>query len=265
MSVFTNIQCLFILIIRYDMQSHHSTKLMVLLRKGRKSSHRGILGIESAIFLIAVMIVSAALAVVVVNMGLSTTQNAKTVSQSGLNNAASGLEIAGIVTGTGCTSSSKGCSTPYLNATVIPFKIATGGNSMNLQLATASVKYISNSKSSDNIYKGQLAASTTYANATTAFTAAGVAGITGFTNGVTNPITKSLPSQTVAIIYWTVSKNTDSMLDADERVELAIAYENNDRPTTRDQIRVEVVTPTGASLTVERYVPDIINTVVNLD
>lgn len=238
---------------------------MALVRKGHGNSHRGILGIESAIFLIAVMIVSAALAVVVVNMGLSTTQNAKTVSQSGLNDAGSGLQISGIVTGTGCTSSSKGCSTHYLNATVIPFKIATGGNSMNLQLATASIKYISNSKSFDNIYGGQLAASTTYANAETAFTAAGVAGITGFTNGVTNPVTKSLPSQTVAIVYWTVSKNTDAVLDADERVELAIAYGNDDRPTTQDQIRVEVVTPTGASLTVERYVPDIVNTVVNLD
>lgn len=247
------------------MQLDQRTKLMALVGKGRKNSHRGILGIESAIFLIAVMIVSAALAVVVVNMGLSTAQNTKTASQSGLNDAASGLQISGIVTGTGCTSSSRGCSTPYLNATVIPFKIASGGNSMNLQLATASVKYISNSKSFDNIYAGQLAASTTYANATTAFTAAGAAGITGFTNGVTNPITKSLPSQTVAIIYWTVSKNTDAMLDADERVDLAIAYGNNDRPTTHDQIRVEVVTPTGASLTVERYVPDIIDTVVNLD
>lgn len=235
------------------------------LRKRRTNSHRGILGIESAIFLIAVMIVSAGLAVVLVNMGLSTTQNAKTVSQSGLNKAGSKLEISGIVTGTGCTSSSKGCSTPYLNATVIPFKIAYGDNSMNLQLTTTSVKYISNSKSFDNIYKGQLAASTTYTNATAAFTAAGVAGITGFTNGVTNPVTKSLPSQTAAIIYWTVSKNTDAILDADERVEIAIAYGNNDRPTTHDQIRVEVITPTGATLIVERYVPDIVNTVINLD
>lgn len=239
------------------------THLMAFVRKRR--SHRGILGIESAIFLIAVMIVSAALAVVVVNMGLSTTQNAKTVSQSGLNSASSGLQLSGIVTGTGCTSSSKGCSTPYLNATVIPFKIAPGGNSMNLQLTTASVKYSSNSTLFDNIYKGQLSASTTYVNATTAFTAAGVAGITGFTNGVTNPVTKSLPSQTVAIVYWTVSKNTDAVLDTDERAELAIAYGSNDRPTTRDKIRIEVVTPTGATLTVERYVPDIVNTVVNLE
>ncbi|QLH09908.1 flagellin [Candidatus Nitrosotenuis sp. DW1] len=238
---------------------------MAFVRRGCSISHRGILGVESAIFLIAVMIISAALAVVVVNMGLSTTQNTKTVSQSGLNSAGSGLQLSGIVTGTGCTSSSKGCSTPYLNATVIPFKIVPGGNSMNLQLSSASVKYSSNSKLFDNIYKGQLPASTTYVDATAAFTAAGAAGITGFTNGVTNPVTKSLPSQTVAIVYWTVSKNTDAVLDTDERVELAIAYGTDDRPTTQDKIRVEIVTPTGATLAVERYVPDIVNTVVNLN
>ena len=245
------------------MQLRRRIELLTQVR--RRHSHRGILGVESAIFLIAVMIVSAALAVVIVNMGMSTTQNAKTVSQSGLNKAGSGLQVSGIVTGTGCTSSSKGCSTHYLNTTVIPIKIAVGGNSMDLHLATASVKYIINSKSFDNIYKGQLAASTTYTHAESAFTAAGVAGITGFTNGVTNPVTKSLPSQTAAIVYWTVSKNTDAILDTDERVEIAIAYGNNDRPTTRDQVRVEVVTPTGATLMVERYVPDIVNAIVNLD
>ncbi|HSA97679.1 MAG TPA: archaellin/type IV pilin N-terminal domain-containing protein [Candidatus Nitrosotenuis sp.] len=237
---------------------------MNLIRKGHRKSHRGVIGVESAIVMIAFVIVAAALAFVVLNMGFSTTQKAKTTIISGLSEASSSLEISGKVKGIGCTSSSNGCSTPYLNATLIPLKIASGGDSVNLQLSTASVKYISNSKSFDNIYQGPLAASTTYANSTTAFTAAATASVTGFTSGVTNPVTKSLPSQTVAIIYWTVASNTNAILDDGEHAVLAIAYGNNDRPAALDKIRVEVITPSGASLTVERNVPNITNTIVDL-
>jgi flagellin FlaB len=214
--------------------------------------------------MIAFVIVAAALAFVVLNMGFSTTQKAKTTIVSSLGEASSSLQISGKVKGIGCTSSAKGCGTPYLNATVIPLKIASGGDSVNLQLSTASVKYISNSKSFDNIYQGPLAATSTYANVTAAFTAAATAGTTGFTSGITNPVSKSLPSQTAAIIYWTVTGNTNAILDDGEHAMLAIAYGNNDRPAALDKIRVEVITPTGASLTVERNVPIITNTIVDL-
>ena len=237
---------------------------MNLIRKGHRKSHRGIIGVESAIVMIAFVIVAAALAFVVLNMGFSTTQKAKTTIVSSLGEASSSLQISGKVKGIGCTSSTKGCSTPYLNATVIPLKIASGGDSVNLQLSTASVKYISNSKSFDNIYQGPLAATSTYANVTAAFTAAATASTTGFTSGVTNPVTKSLPSQTVAIIYWTVTGNTNAILDDGEHAVLAIAYGNNDRPAALDKVKVEVITPTGASLTVERNVPIITNTIVDL-
>ncbi len=237
---------------------------MNLIRKGHRKSHRGVIGVESAIVMIAFVIVAAALAFVVLNMGFSTTQKAKTTILSGLSEASSSLEISGKVKGIGCTSSTKGCTTPYLNATLIPLKIASGGDAVNLQASTLSVKYISNSKSFDNIYVGPLSASTKYANSTTAFTAAATASMTGFTSGLTNPVTKSLPSQTAAIVYWTVAANTNAILDDGEHAVLAIAYGNNDRPTALDKVRVEVVTPTGASLTVERSVPNITNTIVDL-
>ncbi len=50
---------------------------MKLFRKGKRNAHRGIAGIEAAIVLIAFVIVAAALAFVVLNMGFSTTQKAK--------------------------------------------------------------------------------------------------------------------------------------------------------------------------------------------
>ncbi len=241
---------------------------MNLIRKGHRKSHRGVIGVESAIVMIAFVIVAAALAFVVLNMGFSTTQKAKTTIVSSLGEASSSLQISGKVKGIGCTSSTKGCSTPYLNATVIPLKIASGGDSVNLQLSTASVKYISNSKSFDNIYVGPLVPTSltgnVFANSTAAFDAAATASTTGFTSGRTNPVTKSLTSQTVAIIYWTVTSNTNAILDDGEHAVLAVAYGNNDRPAALDKVRVEVVTPSGSALTVERNVPIITNTIVDL-
>jgi len=51
---------------------------MNLIRKGHGHKHRGVVGIESAIVLIAFVIVAAALAFVVLNMGFATSQKAKT-------------------------------------------------------------------------------------------------------------------------------------------------------------------------------------------
>ena len=58
---------------------------MKLQRKGTRQSHRGVIGVESAIVMIAFVIVAAALAFVVLNMGFTTSQKAKTSIISSLN------------------------------------------------------------------------------------------------------------------------------------------------------------------------------------
>jgi flagellin FlaB len=45
---------------------------------------------------------------------------------------------------------------------------------------------------------------------------------------------------------------------------VAIAYRIEDKPSALDKIRVEVIVPTGAALTVERQVPSITTSVVDL-
>jgi flagellin FlaB len=210
--------------------------------------------------MIAFVIVAAALAFVVLNMGFSTTQKAKTTIIAGLGEASSSLEVAGKVTGFGCTSSTNGCSTPYVNVTTVPLKIVAGGDSVNLANTTASIKYLSNSVQYDNIYVGTLS-STEYANATEAFTQAAI-DFTQFTSS--HPIEGALPSATKAIIYWTVSSNTNAILDQGEHAVLAIAYSSADRPTALDKIRTEIVVPTGAPLTVERQVPNITSLIVDM-
>jgi flagellin FlaB len=236
---------------------------MNLIRKGHRQSHRGVIGVESAIVMIAFVIVAAALAFVVLNMGFSTTQKAKTTIISGLSEASSSLEISGKVTGYGCTTSAGNCATtPRLNVTAVPIKIASGGDSVNLQNTTASVKYLSNTVQYDNIYVGTLTGNV-YNNVTSAFTRAQVEHPSTFSSTI-QPITKSTPGTTKAIIYWTVRSNTNSILDQGEHAVLAIAHGTNERPQALDKVRAEIVVPTGSPLTIERNVPNITTSVVDL-
>src|SRR3989344_8691641 len=126
---------------------------MKLVRRGHKS-HRGVIGVESAIVMIAFVIVAAALAFVVLNMGFSTTQKAKTTIVSTLAEAGSSLEIEGKVIG---SSYQPGVGTPSsLNATSIPIKIAGSGESVNLDPDITAIKYLSNTITYDDIYAGTL-------------------------------------------------------------------------------------------------------------
>ncbi|QLH08186.1 flagellin [Candidatus Nitrosotenuis sp. DW1] len=223
------------------------------------SSHRGVSGLEAAIITIVIVIVAAALAFVVLNMGFSTTQKAKTTIVSSLSEASSALQVAGNVIGIGDTTLSN------IRVVSIPIKVASGGDSVNLQNTTASIKYMSNSKEYDNIYSSALSGSafSTYSNVTQAFTAAN-SNLAHFDNG--NPVTSAsaAPDNTKAIIYWSVRTNTNAILDQGEHANVAIAYRIEDKPSALDKIRVEVIVPTGAALTVERQIPTISTGVVNL-
>jgi len=239
---------------------------MNLIRKGHGHAHRGIIGVESAIVMIAFVIVAAALAFVVLNMGFATTQKAKTTIISSLAEASSSLEIAGKIVGIG------EIATNTLNITAVPLKIASGGDSVNLGENTAAVKYLQNSITYDDIYAGTLttilqdnddgSATGEWASIETAFTSAqdeypACIDIDPFTD-------LGWPDETCAFIYWTVNDNNNDIIDQGEHATLAIAYAQADRPTSLDKIRAEILLPTGASLTIERQVPSITTEIVDL-
>ena len=234
---------------------------MNLIQKGHRHTHRGIIGVESAIVLIAFVIVAAALAFVVLNMGFSTTQKAKTTIVSTLQQAGSSLEVEGKVIGSACIV----CTTSGLNATSFPIKIAGGGDSVNLDPSVTAVKYLSNQITYDDIYRGTLQPNTY--NSLEAATAA-AAGPFNYINedpfqGGSNP-DPDWPRETGAFIYWTVASNTNEILEAGEHANLAIVFARGDLPTELDTFRAELIVSTGASLTVERQVPNITTEVVDL-
>ena len=219
-----------------------------------RKTRRGVIGIESAIVMIAFVIVAAALAFVVLNMGFSTTQKAKTAISSSVSESSSALEIAGKVTGIGDVSGGS------LNATVIPIKVAGGGDSVSLDPALTDIKYYSNTVRYDNIYGAKCVLSSgTYTNVTAAITAAVTATCT---DG--NSLTGPAPSTTQAIIYWDVNTNNNSILDQGEHANLVIQYDSADKPKQLDNIKAEIIVPTGSALTVERQVPAITTQIVDL-
>jgi len=236
---------------------------MNLIRKGHRQSHRGVIGVESAIVMIAFVIVAAALAFVVLNMGFSTTQKAKTTVVSSLSEASSSLEVAGKVFGYGDTTNNK------LVMFAVPIKTAAGGDSVNVAGSTATVKYLSNSVTYDNIYLGTLTATADDTDGTadgewSTLSAATTDANTLYAGLDSNPITGGAPSATKAFIYWTQNTNNNSILDEGEHAVLAVAYSSTDRPSSLDKVRAEIIVPTGAALTVERGVPSITTNYVDL-
>jgi flagellin FlaB len=234
---------------------------MNLIRKGHRHTHRGIIGIESAIVLIAFVIVAAALAFVVLNMGFSTTQKAKTSIIAAVEEAGSSLEVSGKITAIGDVSNN------VLNATTIPIKIVSGGASSNIDGNFTSIKIITSDIEYDNVYTYGALYVGTYVNATEAWEVAMDNGwLCGPAPAIScNPYNGTLnPTQTIAIIYFTVNQNDNTILESGEHAQLAVAYAQNDRPASLDFVAFEISTPKGAPLTVSRDVPNITNGVVDL-
>ncbi|WP_268541811.1 archaellin/type IV pilin N-terminal domain-containing protein, partial [Candidatus Nitrosotenuis cloacae] len=220
--------------------------------------------VESAIVMIAFVIVAAALAFVVLNMGFSTTQKAKTTIGSSLGEASSSLEIAGKVTALGNVTQAK------LEVIGIPIKIASGGESVNLNAATAAVKYISNSVEYDNIYAGTLTEATDGDDDNGSGEWLSMELATDDAADADLYITEDpydangIPASTKAFVYWTVNNNNNDILDQGEHAVLAIAFRSADQPSALDKVRAEILIPTGAALSIERQVPSVTTTVVDL-
>ncbi len=229
---------------------------MDLIRKGHKPTHRGIIGIEAAIVLIAFVIVAAALAFVVLNMGFSTTQKAKTAIIAAINEAGSSMEIAGKITGTGDLPNQR------LNATHFPLKIISGGASSNLDGNVTAIKLLTSEVEYDNIYDNGPLYIGVYRNATLAWDAAEARGWIGV--GM-NPINGNVAlDRTTAIIYWNINLNNNTTIDVGEHAVVSVGFASWERPTQLDYLAIEIYVPTGAPLTVDRTIPNITTEIVDL-
>jgi flagellin FlaB len=226
-----------------------------------RKHRRGILGIESAIVMIAFVVVAAALAFVVLNAGFGTTQKSKTTISEGLKAATGAVEVAGLVTGGGDVSNST------LRYYSIPIKLASGAGEVNLQKDLTAVKYFSKSVSYDNIYAGPNRVSASFSDVLSMLAKVDKTDCS-FSDTPTDPIWDSgnytAPDKTCAIIWWSNSIQDNDILDGGEVAVLTIVFNSDDQPRQLDVLHSELIISGGSVLTVERSVPVITTEVVNL-
>lgn len=216
-----------------------------MLRKFMKHQ-KGITGLETAIILIAFVVVAAVFAYTVLSAGLFSTQKGQEAVYSGLKEAQSTLELKGVVL---ATANNTGDEDDSANIQQITFTVANvlGGEAVDFTPPTAD--------SSDN----------------------GTAGSDSQNKVVINYIDKN---QTVNDLYWTTSKlgnaDTDELLEINEKFEITIG---SDTPNTsggnlvdaldpdlgvNQTFSIIVLTPAGAVLEIERTTPPWIDTINNL-
>jgi len=231
---------------------------MNLIQKGHGHAHRGVIGIESAIVLIAFVIVAAALAFVVLNMGFATSQKAKTSITTALGEAGSSILVSGKVIGDSVHAADN------MTAIMIPIKLTSGGNTVDLNTTRATISYLANTVEFNNVYTNgcTLSAAGPFSTPIAAWAAAALAG--DCIGAAESPMVLGGPAVTSAIIYWAVG-NTNSILEQGEHAVLSLGFnQTNDAPVSLDKIKIELTVTGGATLTIERNVPNISSAVIDL-
>lgn len=204
---------------------------------------KGITGLETAIILIAFVVVAAVFAYTTLSAGLFSTQKSQEAVYSGLKEAQSTLELKGNVVATANESGTNG----------------------RIQQISFTVSNVLGGEAID------------FAPPTGAATATGVADSTSTNKVVINYIDQS---QTVNDLYWTVTKlggaDSDNLLENNEKFKITVGGGTAgtapgnliDALTTDLNINTEfslvVQTPVGAVLEIERTTPAYVDTIMNL-
>ena len=225
-----------------------------ILVKGTKKARRGMVGIEAAIVLIAFVIVAAALAFVVLNMGFFTTQKSKEAMSSGLKEASTALEVDGSVLGN--VSGSK------VIAVAIPLKTSSGKNPVDLTRVAVTAKTPDTvevySKSDIAIIVAKDSTAEVYYydsnNGWTTLTNANVAILDNPFDTFVN-VSKALENVTSPkVLFIEYQGDGDTLLEVNEKWVAVVNTTslNLDAYTT---FVIEIKPAVGAPLTVERMVP----------
>ena len=204
------------------------------MRPKLRKVRRGIVGIEAAIVLIAFVLVASALAFVVLNMGMFTTQETKEVIARAYEEATRAIDIAGnVVAKTSYPASST------VDLVAIPIKLTAGSRAVDLNKTAVAITIIKpdgTAQHTDNGYK--------YIPETT------FSIIKDFGSE------KGLNDLEATFVYVRTDEDTttgDNLLEPGEIVLLVFKAPANTGPYSR--IIVEIKPPQGASITVERIVP----------
>jgi flagellin FlaB len=203
-----------------------------LMRCIRRKNKQGIVGIEAAIVLIAFVVIAAALAYVVINMGFYSAQEAKSTINKGINEATSALELDGYITG--YTNGSQ------VEALAIPLKLAVAQQQVDMSGKTVVVAVEGANFSLANIYNGSTTTSTI-----------DVLDLINATNS--NTWTDVTPNATA----WLYNAPTpqETVLQQNGKAYMVIWLGPTYALQSYSSVTVEIRTSVGAALMIQRDIP----------
>ena len=118
--------------------------------RSKRRARRGLTGLETAIILIAFVIVAAAFAFAVLNLGFSSTQKSGEVLKAGLEEATSSIELAGSVIAMGENAS----GTMKVANITLYVKTAVGKRPVDMSTNTLVISYLDPYKAVDRLTRG---------------------------------------------------------------------------------------------------------------
>jgi archaeal flagellin FlaB len=183
---------------------------------------KGITGLETAIILIAFVVVAAVFAYTVLSAGLFSTQKSQEAVYNGLAETQSTMVVKGAV-----LSTSDGTPGTHADSILITLALSTGGTGIDFTPGNAA-----------GIVNGV------------------------FTNAKTNKIVVNYNDSAVHVadVAWTATwignNNSDNILDPGEKITLEISLANNTIVADANhQFTLEIKAPSGAMLTIQRTMP----------
>ncbi|MCD6538384.1 flagellin [Candidatus Bathyarchaeota archaeon] len=194
---------------------------------------RGIVGIEAAIVLIAFVVIAAALAGVVINMGFYSTQKVKGTIGRGISEASSALQLNGHVIG-------KTNGTGHLVIMVFPVKVSVGKSEVDLNVNTTVVS-IEGKVCLLDIYRGVIDEES--------------AGLSEDPEELDEIVEKIFNNMEKPEAYFIIyNDDNDTILENFEKGFLII---NMGKYGLReyDKVRIEVKPGEGSALTIDRTIP----------
>jgi flagellin FlaB len=189
-------------------------------------SKRGIVGIEAAIVLIAFIVIAAALAYVVINMGLYTTQKTKETIQSGLDESLDAIQLDGLIT-------AKTDNSDLIEYLAFPVKLAAGQASADLGASSVILSVYLPNATLMNIYRGAIVTD----NATW--------------DDLINALSLG-DNEAKSAIY----NGNSTVLESTEKAFIVIHLGQGYRISAYQTVKIEVRPPKGAALTVVRKAPN---------
>jgi len=203
-----------------------------LMRCIRRKNKKGIVGIEAAIVLIAFVVIAAALAYVVINMGFYSAQEAKSTINKGINEATSALELDGYITG--LTS-----STGNVTALAIPLKLAVAQQQVDMSGNTVVVAVEGANFSLANIYNGSITSTE--------------ADMMSLINTTSNLQQTGTPNATCYLYNAPIP--TDTVLQQNGKAYMIIWLSPQYALGAYSSVTVEIRTSVGAALMIQRDIP----------